>query len=97
MSGLETEITCALLRALANRDEDETPAEAFYEAWDNDRERAGRFDEAVTELHERGLIRVRTKVDRTSELGNEQPLISTELIVEDITDAGTTFIQEHCP
>lgn len=92
-----SEVICALLRALANHEDDETPAEAFYEAWDNDRERAGSFDEAVRELHGRGLIRVRTKVDRMREVGNEQPLISTELTVGGITEAGVTFIEEQCP
>lgn len=97
MTELETEVICELLRALANHEDDETPAEAFYEVWDNNRERAGFFDDVVRELHGRGLISAREKVDRTREVGNEQPMISTELIVEGITDAGITFIKEHCP
>jgi allantoicase len=97
MSELETEVICELLRALANHENDETPAEAFYEAWDTNRERAGPFDEVVRELHGRELIRARTKVDRHREVGNEQPLISTELIVEGITGAGVTVIEEQCP
>lgn len=96
MSELETEVICELLRALASHEDDETPTEAFYEAWDIHRERAGPFDELVRELHSRGLIRARAKVDRTREVGNERPLISTELIVEGITEAGVAFIKEQC-
>jgi hypothetical protein len=97
MTELDTALICELLRAVANREDDETPAEAFYEAWDNNRERAGSFDEVVRDLHGRGLISAREKVDRTREVGNEKPLISTELVVEGVTDAGITFIKEQCP
>lgn len=49
MSQLSIEVTCELLRALVKVDEDETPHDAFYEAWDGHREEAGPFNQVLTD------------------------------------------------
>ena len=95
MTDLPDDVTCGLLRALADHESDETPEEAFEEAWDRLRERSGSFDAVVRELHRRGF-RARSEVRREHELGNQKPMSSTALVVEGITSDGIKFIHEHC-
>lgn len=95
MSGLSDEITCELLRALINIDEEGTPHEAFYEAWDVHREGAGPFGRAVRDLYGRGLLEAREKRERVYEVGNDRPMVSSEIVVEGITAAGRAFVEEH--
>ncbi|MFZ5872437.1 MAG: hypothetical protein ACOYXW_18170 [Actinomycetota bacterium] len=95
MSGLSDEITCELLQALINIDDDETPHEAFSEAWDVHREGDGPFDQAVRDLYGRGLVEAREMRERVYEVGNDRPMVSSEIVVEGITAAGRAFIEQH--
>lgn len=93
---LSHEVRCELLRALINVDEDETLHDAFYEAWDCHREEAGPLDHVVTDLHQCGLIEARQERERVYELGNDRPMLSTQLVVKGITAAERAFVHEQC-
>jgi len=53
------------------------------------------FDQAVRDLYGRGLVEAREMRERVYEVGNDRPMVSSEIVVEGITAAGRAFIEQH--